>query len=104
MKGKLAHVGDQIRTDDQPENCNWVRMKPGVCGIISLFFCPFYLAPLQLGSSGLTTKPFANPPPQRLQVERKTMEIRLEFDDLRVLRSGPRSGGLMSQGRVQVAL
>jgi len=48
MKGKPAQAGDQIRTDDQPENCNWVTMKPGVCGIISLFFCPFYLAPLQL--------------------------------------------------------
>jgi hypothetical protein len=47
MKGRPAQAGDQVRTDDQPENCNCVTTKPGVCGIIPLCFCPFYLAPVQ---------------------------------------------------------
>jgi hypothetical protein len=48
MKEKPAQAGDQFRTDNQQENCDCMTTKPGMCGIISDFFCPFYLAPVQL--------------------------------------------------------
>ena len=48
MKEKPAQAGDQFRTDGQQENCDCVTTKPGVCGIISPVFCPFYLALVQL--------------------------------------------------------